>query len=126
MWVKEIWRYPVKSMAGEQQQSARLTSSGIEGDRVVQVQNARGRIVTARTYPRLLGFHATLDGNGNPLIDGRPWTGVTGRNSGWERELLRWRYEYRQSAVEWLGDRDTDRIPDHWRAHPHGVLRRHQ
>jgi uncharacterized protein YcbX len=77
MWVKEIWRYPVKSMAGEQQQSARLTPSGIEGDRVVQVQNARGRIVTARTHPGLLGFHATLDGNGNPLIDGRPWTDST-------------------------------------------------
>ena len=77
MWVKEIWRYPVKSMAGEQQQRARLTPSGIEGDRVVQVQNARGRIVTARTYPRLLGFHATLDGNGNPVIDGRPWTDPT-------------------------------------------------
>lgn len=40
MWVNEIWRFPVKSMAGEQQQSARLTPSGIEGDRVVQVQNA--------------------------------------------------------------------------------------
>ena len=74
MWVKEIWRYPVKSMAGEQVQSARLTPMGIHGDRVVQVQNARGRIVTARTCPKLLGFHATLDGNGYPLIDGQRWT----------------------------------------------------
>jgi uncharacterized protein YcbX len=43
MWVKEIWRYPVKSTAGEQRHSARLTPSGIDGDRVVQIQNAAGR-----------------------------------------------------------------------------------
>jgi uncharacterized protein YcbX len=32
MYVKEIWRYPVKSMAGEQLQAARLTLSGIAGE----------------------------------------------------------------------------------------------
>lgn len=74
MYVKEIWRYPVKSMAGEQLQSARLTSLGIEGDRVVQVQNKDGRTVTARTFPSLLGLKATLDHDGNPLVEGRPWT----------------------------------------------------
>lgn len=73
MYVQEIWRYPVKSMAGEQLQSARLTSSGIDGDRVIQVHNAQGRTVTSRTYPGLLGFPATLDEQGNPLIGGRPW-----------------------------------------------------
>ena len=77
MWVKEIWRYPVKSMAGEQLRSARLTPSGIEGDRVVQVQNAAGRTVTARTHPGLLGFHATLNESGHPLVDGRPWTDLS-------------------------------------------------
>jgi uncharacterized protein YcbX len=65
MWVKEIWRYPVKSMAGEQLERARLTPSGIEGDRVVQVQNGAGRTVTARTHPGLLGFRRT-DANGQP------------------------------------------------------------
>ena len=74
MYVQEIWRYPVKSMAGEQLQSARLTPSGIDGDRVIQVQNAQGRTVTSRTYPGLLGFRATLDEQGRPLIDGQPWT----------------------------------------------------
>ncbi len=74
MYVKEIWRYPVKSMAGEQLQSARLTPAGIEGDRLVQVKNKLGRMVTSRTHPRLLGFHASIDPNGNPLVDGRPWT----------------------------------------------------
>ena len=72
MYVKEIWRYPVKSMAGEPLRAARLTASGTEGDRVVQVRNARGRTVTSRTSPGLLGFHATTDENGDPLVDGKP------------------------------------------------------
>src|SRR5437870_2943625 len=74
MVVHEIWRYPVKSMAGERLEKARLTLSGIEGDRVVQVQNAQGKTVTARTYPDLLGFRASFDEKGSPLINGRPWT----------------------------------------------------
>jgi len=73
MRIQEIWRYPVKSMAGEQLQSARLTPSGVEGDRGVLVVNEPGRAVTARTHPKLLGHRATLDQQGQPLIDGRPW-----------------------------------------------------
>jgi uncharacterized protein len=73
MFVKEIWRYPVKSMAGEPLQSARLTEAGIDGDRAIQVQNQQGRTVTSRTHPGLLGFKATIDGNGEVLVDGRPW-----------------------------------------------------
>lgn len=73
MRVQEIWRYPVKSMAGERLQSARLTALGIDGDRIVQVQDAQGRTLTSRTHPGLLGFHATLDHSGHPLIDGLPW-----------------------------------------------------
>jgi uncharacterized protein YcbX len=73
MVVKEIWRYPVKSMAGEQLQSAQLAPSGIVGDRIIQVQNAHGHVVTSRTYPDLLGLHATLNENGVPLVDGRLW-----------------------------------------------------
>lgn len=51
-----------------------MSSSGIEGDRIVQVRNGRGRVVTSRTHPALLGHHATLDAAGEPLVDGRPWT----------------------------------------------------
>jgi hypothetical protein len=47
--------------------------SGIEGERIIQVQNTQGGTVTARTCPDLLGFKAKLDQNGNPLVDGRPW-----------------------------------------------------
>ncbi len=74
MYVKEIWRYPVKSMAGEQLERANITPLGIEGDRVVLVLNGQGRIVTARSHPALLGHKGTTDANGVPMVDGRPWT----------------------------------------------------
>lgn len=74
MHVQEIWRYPVKSMAGERITTARIDENGILGDRIVQVLDGRGHIATSRTYPDLLGLHASLDNIGIPLIDGRPWT----------------------------------------------------
>ncbi len=79
MYLAEIWRYPVKSMAGERLQEARLGRDGVEGDRLVQVRlgdmdSADGeRIVTARSRPRLLGHRAALGPDGEPLVDGRPW-----------------------------------------------------
>jgi uncharacterized protein YcbX len=77
LFVAEIWRYPVKSMAGEALAEAEVGVAGIAGDRVVQVFNGQGRIVTARTHPALLGHRATLDPSGEPLVDGRPWTDST-------------------------------------------------
>jgi uncharacterized protein YcbX len=74
MQVEEIWRYPVKSMAGEQLESAELTGSGISGDRIIQVRSATGKIMTARTRPLLLRHHATYDSGDEVLVDGRPWT----------------------------------------------------
>ena len=73
MHLAEIWRYPVKSMAGERLERASAGKLGLHGDRVVQVYDSRGRLVTARAYPRLLGLHATLAADGEPLVDGRPW-----------------------------------------------------
>jgi uncharacterized protein YcbX len=74
MRVAELWRYPVKSLGGERLDRAEVSTNGIAGDRVVHVRNAHGRVVTARTHPRLLALHATLGADGEPLIDGRPWT----------------------------------------------------
>jgi uncharacterized protein YcbX len=70
----EIWRYPVKSMGGEQLEAAEVGLEGIPGDRVVHVEDARQRIVTSRSRPSLLLHHATLGPDGEPLVDGRPWT----------------------------------------------------
>jgi uncharacterized protein YcbX len=79
MHVADIWRYPVKSMAGEPLERVAVGPLGLEGDRVVHVEDARGRVVTARTHPRLLAHKAFLDSAGEPRVDGRPWT---------EREVL--------------------------------------
>ncbi len=73
MWISALWRYPVKSMAGERLERAELLPDGIAGDRKIQVLDARGRVLTARTRPHLLGHRATLDATGEPLVDGRPW-----------------------------------------------------
>jgi hypothetical protein len=74
MYVSEIWRYPVKSMAGEPLAEANVSPLGIEGDRVVLVVNPPGRVVTARSHPRLLGHKGATGPGGVPLVDGRPWT----------------------------------------------------
>src|SRR5262249_53249178 len=60
-------------MAGERLTSAQMTDIGLVGDRVVQVYDRHNRVVTARTFPRLLQFHATLGPDGQPLVDGMPW-----------------------------------------------------
>ena len=71
--VAELWRYPVKSLAGERLPRALVTTNGIAGDRVVHVRDGR-RVLTARAHPRLLGLSAVLDDDGEPLIDGRAWS----------------------------------------------------
>ena len=73
MVIQGIWRYPVKSMAGELLKTADITEHGISGDRIIQVRNASGRIFTARTRPGLLRHRAMLDENGDVLVDERPW-----------------------------------------------------
>jgi uncharacterized protein len=73
MYVAALWRYPVKSMAGEPLSRVEVSASGLAGDRIVQVYRANGRVATARTCPGLLGHRATLDVSGEPLVDGRPW-----------------------------------------------------
>lgn len=72
MHVAHLWRYPVKSMAGEELTEAVVTEDGIAGDRVVQVVSTSGRFITSRTHPRLLLHRATFN-EGNVLVDGEPW-----------------------------------------------------
>jgi uncharacterized protein YcbX len=77
MYIAALWRYPVKSMAGEPLCQVEVSRSGLAGDRIVQVYRPNGRVATARTCPGLLGHRATLDLSGHPLVDGRPWTDAT-------------------------------------------------
>jgi uncharacterized protein len=71
--VTEIWRYPVKTMAGEKLQRVAIGPLGLEGDRVVHVEDARGRVVTSRSHPSFLGHSGTLDTDGGVLVDCYPW-----------------------------------------------------
>jgi hypothetical protein len=53
--VKEIWRYPVKSMAGERLQQANVGALGIFGDRGWAIRDEKaGEIRNARKLPALL------------------------------------------------------------------------
>lgn len=59
--VKEIWRYPVKSMGGECLGSAIVTSYGLAGDRCWAVINGKTHeICHAKRWPELLNYRATL------------------------------------------------------------------
>src|SRR5262249_12870016 len=103
MHVTELWRYPVKSMAGERLTEVNLTPLGLDGDRIVHVENARGRVVTARTHPKLLGHRAVLDAQGEPLVDSRAWTDpsvtadiecIVGGGHGWALTIARGRLPF--------------------------------
>jgi len=96
MYVAEIWRYPVKSLAGEQIEIADIQADGIAGDRHVLVYNSHTHsIITSRTHPKLLALKATFNKNGETLINGHPWNdpdseqaiiGAAGPNA----RLIRW------------------------------------
>jgi uncharacterized protein YcbX len=73
MTVTHIWRYPVKTMAGQEMQRAAVGPLGIEADRLVHVEDARGRVVTSRSHPRFLGMKGAADAQGTITVDGRPW-----------------------------------------------------
>jgi uncharacterized protein YcbX len=66
--VREIWRYPVKSMGGEQLTVAVVGPLGIPGDRGWGVRDqATGMILTGRREPRLLMATARL-AHGAPVV----------------------------------------------------------
>jgi uncharacterized protein YcbX len=71
MHLSGLWRYPVKSLAGERLTEARLTADGIAGDRIVHVAGPEG-VRTARRHYKLLGLKGTTGASG-PLINGWPW-----------------------------------------------------
>ena len=100
MHVAELWRYPVKSLAGERLEQAEIRPDGMIGDRLVQVYDARGHVVTARKHPDLLGHRGTLGPDGEPRIDGWPWASPEAAAAitqavGWKARLERFAGEER-------------------------------
>jgi len=62
--VVSLWRYPVKSMMGEELNAGEVTERGLLGDRAYAlVDGSDGKAATAknpRKWPRLFDFHATF------------------------------------------------------------------
>lgn len=72
LYVAQLWRYPVKTLAGEPLSSAVVGGDGIAGDRLVRVCGPEG-VRTSRRHYRLLGLRGTLAADGTPLVNGRRW-----------------------------------------------------
>jgi len=74
MHVSEIWRYPIKSLKGEQLQETEITKLSIPGDRQIAViRTINGRFLTSRSKPKLLGLQGSINADGVPTINGHPW-----------------------------------------------------
>lgn len=76
--IQQLWRFPVKSMAGEAVSEIELTADGVLGDRAWALQDvASGRIVSAkdvRHFPDLLRCRAAF---ASPPTPGAAWPTVT-------------------------------------------------
>src|SRR6266853_2164072 len=64
--VAEVWRYPVKSMAGERLDSCPIGLTGLEADRrwalVDGTANRAGKLFTATEDKQLMTYHARMRG----------------------------------------------------------------
>src|SRR5919108_5997671 len=62
--VVSLWRYPVKSMMGEELNASEVTAHGLLGDRAYAlIDNSDGKAATAknpRKWPHLFDFRARL------------------------------------------------------------------
>jgi uncharacterized protein YcbX len=70
--VAALWRYPVKTLAGEGLATAQIGPEGIAGDRLVWVCGPEA-VRTSRRHHRLLGLNGTLRADNYPLINGYRW-----------------------------------------------------
>jgi uncharacterized protein len=77
--VAELWRYPVKSLLGEQLQELQVEERGVVGDRLYAVTDRHGKLgsgKTTRRFRRLDGMFdlSARDGGKRPIVtlpDGR-------------------------------------------------------
>jgi uncharacterized protein len=71
--VREIWRYPVKSLAGEQLDDCNITGLGLEDDRrwalVDSLRNRAGKLLTIREHEQLMTYSAQLINGQVSVVD---------------------------------------------------------
>ena len=64
--VKDLFRYPVKSMRGERLSAVDIGAHGVIGDRAYALREANGRVVTAKKWANMLEFSARYDAPPTP------------------------------------------------------------
>jgi uncharacterized protein YcbX len=91
MRVDSLWRYPVKSLQGEQLLQATIDSDGMRGDRCFGIRDYNtGKVLTARREPPLLLAAASLDADGEPIITLPDGTMTKGRGTETDGALSDW------------------------------------
>lgn len=81
--VARLWRYPVKSMGGEQCESLDVNARGVEGDRLFALRDTNGKFGSGKNTRRfcringLFGFQAVYEGDIATILfpDGRTMRG---------------------------------------------------
>ncbi len=68
--IHSLWRYPVKSMAGEKLDEAEITSRGLLGDRAYALVDGRNKVGTARKLRGILDCHPRFI---SPPRPDHPW-----------------------------------------------------
>jgi uncharacterized protein YcbX len=70
--VATLWRYPVKSMMGEELNGAEITSGGLFGDRAYALVDAEtGKVISAKNPKKWPDFFAFRSAYSQPLTNGR-------------------------------------------------------
>lgn len=70
--IEGLWRYPVKSMAGEQLDAAHITDRGMLGDRAYALVDGRNKVGTARKLQKILDCRARFSTPPQPGDPGPP------------------------------------------------------
>ncbi len=74
--VKALWRFPVKSMLGEQLDELHINARGVVGDRAWALRDLENRrIASAKKFVGLLKFHAQYEGD--PDLENLPPVKIT-------------------------------------------------
>jgi uncharacterized protein YcbX len=112
--VQRLWRWPVKSMGGEQVGALSVGRHGVGGDRahaVLHHHKGEWRHLTAREAPGLLAWHATYPFNLGAGLDPAtpPYALVTGPDG---RHTWRWGDPRLRSALERDVGRELELVRD--------------
>jgi MOSC N-terminal beta barrel domain len=81
--IVSLWRYPVKSMLGEELNAAEVTKAGLRGDRAYAlVDSSDGKVVSAknpRKWPHLFDWPTFL----RRLLGSRPRSALPSQTAPW-------------------------------------------